>query len=96
MRFPRQEYWSGLPFLPPVDLPDAGIEPKSPALQVYYLPTKPPGKPKSTGVGNVSLLQGIFLTQGSNWDLLPLQAILYQLSYEGSPALNGYERCYGK
>ena len=32
MGFPRQEYWSGLPFLPPGDLPDPGIEPRSPAL----------------------------------------------------------------
>ena len=32
MRFPRQEYWSGLPFPSPVDLPDPGIEPMSPAL----------------------------------------------------------------
>ena len=33
MGFPRQEYWSGLPFPSPGDLPDAGIEPRSPALQ---------------------------------------------------------------
>ena len=32
MRFPKQEYWSGLPFPPPGDLPDPGIEPASPAL----------------------------------------------------------------
>ena len=31
--FPRQEYWSGLPFPPPGDLPDPGIEPMPPALQ---------------------------------------------------------------
>ena len=45
MRFPRQEYWIGLPFPPPGDLPDPGIEPMSPALQVDSLPTEPPGKP---------------------------------------------------
>ena len=39
-----------------------GIEPRSPALQAYILPSKPPEKPKNTGVGNLSLLQGIFLT----------------------------------
>ena len=33
MGFPRQEYWSGLPFPSPGDLPDPGIEPESPALQ---------------------------------------------------------------
>ena len=42
--FPRQEYWSGLPCLPPGDLPDPGIEPRSPALQVDALPSEPPGK----------------------------------------------------
>ena len=39
MEFSRQEYWSGLPF-PPGDLPDPGIEPRSPALQVDSLPTE--------------------------------------------------------
>ena len=39
MGFPRQEYWSGLPFLSPGDLPSPGIEPGSPALQVDSLPT---------------------------------------------------------
>ena len=45
MGFSRQEYWSGLPFPSPGDLPDPGIEPKSPALQADSLPTEPPGKP---------------------------------------------------
>ena len=44
MGFSRQEYWSGLPFPSPGDLPDPGIEPGSPALQADTLPTKPPGK----------------------------------------------------
>ena len=43
--FSRQEYWSGLPCPPPGDLPDLGIEPRSPALQVDSLLTEPPGKP---------------------------------------------------
>ena len=38
MGFPRQEYWSGLPVPPPGDLPDTGIKPTSPALQVGFLP----------------------------------------------------------
>ena len=38
MEFSRQEYWSGLPFPPPGDLPAPGIEPVSPALQVDSLP----------------------------------------------------------
>ena len=39
MGFSRQEYWSGLPFPSPGDLPDPGIEPRSPALQADDLPT---------------------------------------------------------
>ena len=44
MEFSRQEYWSGLPFPSPGDLPDPGIEPGSPALQADALPSEPPGK----------------------------------------------------
>ena len=44
MGFPRQEYWSGLPFPSPGDLPDPGIEPGSAALQADSLPSEPPGK----------------------------------------------------
>ena len=44
MGFSRQEYWSGLPFLSPGDLPDPGIEPRSPALQADTLNSEPPGK----------------------------------------------------
>ena len=45
MRFSRQEYWSGLPFPSPGDLPDPGIKPRSPALQADALTSEPPGKP---------------------------------------------------
>ena len=45
MGFPRQEYWSGLLFPSPEDLPDPGTEPGSPALQADALPSEPPGKP---------------------------------------------------
>ena len=44
--FYRQEYWSGLPFPSPEDLPDPGIEPGSPALQADALLSEPSGKPK--------------------------------------------------
>ena len=44
--FTRQKYWSGLPCPPPVDLPNPGTEPRSPALQAGSLPSEPPGKPK--------------------------------------------------
>ena len=43
--FSRQEYWSGLPFPSPGDLPIPGIEPGSPALQENSLPSELPGKP---------------------------------------------------
>ena len=42
--FPRQEYWSGLPFPPPGDIPDPGIEPGPLALQAVSLLPEPPGK----------------------------------------------------
>ena len=42
MGFSRQEYQSGLPFPAPGDLPDPGIEPRSPALQAEALPSEPP------------------------------------------------------
>ena len=44
MGFSRQEYWSGLPFPPPGDLPNPGIEPRSLALQIDALLSDPPGK----------------------------------------------------
>ena len=44
--FSRQEYWSGLPFPSPGDLPNPGIEPGSPTLQADILPSEPPGKQK--------------------------------------------------
>ena len=47
MEFSRQEYWSGLPFPSPGDLPNQGTEPMSPTLQADTLPREPPGKPFS-------------------------------------------------
>ena len=44
MGFSRQEYWNGVPFPSSGDLPDPGIEPRSPALQADALPSEPPGK----------------------------------------------------
>ena len=50
MTFPRQEYWSGLLFRSPGDLPNPETEPQSPALVGRFFTTAPPGKP--TGVGS--------------------------------------------
>ena len=83
--FSRPEYCSGLSCPPPGDLPNQGIKPRSPALQADSLPSEPPGKPKNTWVGTLALLQGIFVTQESNWGLLHCRRILYQLSYQRSP-----------
>ena len=71
MGFSRQEYWSRFPCPPP------GVEPRSPKLQADSLPSEPPGKPKNTGVGSLSLLQGIFLIQKLNQGLLHCRWILY-------------------
>ena len=122
MGFTRKEYWNGLPFPPPGDLPDPGIEPASlvsPALAGRFFTTELPGKPlgpsesesnsrsvvsdslpphglhspwnspgQNTGVGNLSLLQSIFPTQGLNPGLLHCRWILYQLSYSGKPQVH--------
>ena len=55
MEFSREEYWSGLPFPSPGDLPHPGIEPGSPALQADGLLSEPPGKPKMVGGANSNL-----------------------------------------
>ena len=70
MEFSRPEYWSGWPFLSLGDLPNPGIEPRSPTLQADSLPAEPPGKPKNTGVGSLSLLQRNFPTRELNLGLL--------------------------
>ena len=49
MGFSRQEYWSGLPFPSPGDLPNPGMETWSPALQADSLPSEPPGRPLERG-----------------------------------------------
>ena len=57
MGFSRQEYWSGLPFPSTGDLPEPGIEPRSPALQADALPSEPPEK----GTIILSLVQTSYL-----------------------------------
>ena len=81
----QAKYWSVLPCPPPGNLPNRVMELRSLALQADSLPSEPPGKPKNTGLGSLSLFQGIFLTQESNRGLLHCRQILYQLSYQGSP-----------
>ena len=56
MGFPREEYWNGLPFPSPGDLPDPGIEPGCPALQADSLPSEPPGNIFICGTSSLSLI----------------------------------------
>ena len=53
MGFSRQEYWSGLPFPSPGDLPSPGMEPASPALAGRFSTTEPPGKPHCSNLTNL-------------------------------------------
>ena len=85
MEFTRHEYWSGWLFPSSGDLPNQGIEPRSPTLQAYSLPAEPQGKSKNTRVDSLVPLQGILPNQELNWGLLHCRWILYQLSYQGSP-----------
>ena len=75
----------GIPVTSPGDLPNPGVKPRSPTLQVDSLLSEPPGKSQNTEVVSHSLLQGIFLTQGSNQGLLHCRQILYHLRYQGRP-----------
>ena len=77
MEFSRPEYCRGQPFPSPGHLPNSGIRPRSPTLQLDSLPAEPQGKPTNTVVGSLSLLQGSFLTQASNQGFLHCRQILY-------------------
>ena len=81
----RMLEWVAYPFFRGSSQP--GIEPRSPPLQVDSLPGEPPGKTKNTGMGSLSLLQGIFLTQELNQGLLHSRQLLYQLNYQGRYSL---------
>ena len=74
IEFFRPGYWDGQPFPSPGDLPNSGTEPRSPALQADSLPV---------GVGSLSLLQQIFLTQESNWALLLCRRTLLSTELSG-------------
>ena len=81
---PGQNTGMGGLFSSPGYLPNPGIEPRSPSLQVGSLPAEPPRKRKEIRVCSLSLLQRIFPTQDLNWGPLTCRRILYQLSYQGS------------
>ena len=73
-----------LPLPSPGGLANPEIKPRSPALQVDSLAAEPPGKPKNTVVGSLSLFQWILWTQELNQGLLHCRWILYQLNYQES------------
>ena len=68
------------------NLLNPGIKLRSPSLQPDSIPAEPQGKPKNTGVGSHSFLQGIFPTWELNQGLLHCRGILYQLSYREARA----------
>ena len=90
--FSRQEYWSRLPCPPPEDIPNPGIKPMSPPLQMYSLLSELLGNLKNTGVDSLSLLQGIFLTQESNLGSPALQADSLPAEPQGKPKNTGVGR----
>ena len=68
MGFSREKYWSGLPFPSPGDLPDPGIEPRSPALQAHDLPTELWGQP----LGSMDILTILISSNPWTWNLFHL------------------------
>ena len=92
----RQGYWSGLPFPPLGDLPDPGIELRSPALQVGSSPTEPPGKPQyvllssmniSTHIRIFILMLDFFEDFCRKWSGKRLAAFLQSSSFERMASL---------
>ena len=61
MGFSREEYWSGLQFPPPGDLPDSGIQPSSPALAGRFFTTEPHILKENTSIYNVHKVQWLFI-----------------------------------
>ena len=72
--FSRQEYWSGLPFPSPGELPDPGIKPGFPALQADSLPSEPSGKPLD--VCKI-ILKGNIKTQGGHIQRIPIGVSIF-------------------
>ena len=94
MEFSRQEYWHGLPFPSPGDLPDPGIEPGSPALLADSLPSEPPGMPilpttpHHTSQTRRKCCSGIYMDEFLRW---PYASILTWAQHEIQKSGSG---CY--
>ena len=90
--FSRQEYWSGLPVPSPGDLPNPGIERRSPALQADSVLSEPPGKPKNTGMGSLSFSRRT--SQPRNWTGVSCNAGRFFTSWATREAQIGYMCVY--
>ena len=82
MKFPRQEYWSELPFPTPGDLPNSGIEPRSPALAGRFFTIGPPGKPELQWIKSKYLMTTQSSSLGSRKVNLILRANLRFRAYK--------------
>ena len=82
MEFSRQEYWSGWPFPSQGDLPNLGIEPKSPALQADVLLSEPPPGGHLNSISNSFPLSR---ESGGGWDRM-FQASNYIADFSWQPA----------
>ena len=83
MEFSRQEYWSGLPFPSPGDLPDPGIEPRSSALQADSLPSEPPGV-----LGKIIKMDVIPMVQCLLYHVMPRTLVRAVMGEEQMMAVN--------
>ena len=78
MGFPRQEYWSGLPFPSPGDLPDPGIKPVSSVWMGRFFTTEPPGKPKRSLPHFYYIIYSVSQSCPTLCD--PMESVTYQAS----------------
>ena len=83
MGFSRQEYWSGLPFPSPGDLPDRGSEPGAPALEADALTSQPPGNPDLTIRHTFHHLSHYIVLTPMFWGLG--KSFFFNLFIEGDP-----------
>ena len=83
--FSRQEYWSGLPFPSPGDLPDLGIEPRSSALQADALPSEPPGKFRIYNKAPIAIRLSVYPYPFLLCLLWPLNDLPIMRCYAGRP-----------
>ena len=92
MEFSRPEYWSGLPFPSPEDLPNPGIEPGSPALQADTLTSELPGKPKAVlgcNLKNDRMISVCF--QGKPFNITVIQVYALKSNTEEAEVERFYE-----